>query len=110
VADWRATLAAAGKDDFVYADPPYVGRHSGYYNSWSVEEAERLAEAVRRLPCGYAVSMWQENAYRRNAHLRSAWKGLPVRAFSHFYHVGPTEALRNPMTEALVVKPDFVAG
>jgi DNA adenine methylase len=34
-ADFRQALACATKEDFVYADPPYAGRHVDYFNSWS---------------------------------------------------------------------------
>jgi DNA adenine methylase len=86
----------------VYCDPPYIGRHADYYNRWSDEEARALPDAIKALPCGYAVSMWQENKYRKNEHIQNEWSGCTVKSFSHFYHVGSTESLRNEMTEALI--------
>ena len=109
-ADWRETFSRVGARDFVYLDPPYIGRHTGYFGAWSAAEAEALAEAARRLPGGFAASMWMENIYRKNPHLESAWAGLSLRTFRHFYHVGATEALRNPMLEALLIKPGYLAG
>ena len=109
VADWKNTVAEARSDDFVYMDPPYIGRHTGYYNSWTLEEAEQLSETARELPCGFALSMWKENRYRKNAHLENRWSGLCTKTQSHFYHVGPTEALRNAVVEALIVKPGYAA-
>jgi DNA adenine methylase len=35
VADFKSTLAEAQEHDVVYADPPYLGRHVDYFNSWS---------------------------------------------------------------------------
>ena len=35
--DWRMTLAQAEVGDFTYVDPPYVGRHTGYFDLWSDE-------------------------------------------------------------------------
>jgi DNA adenine methylase len=104
--DWKKTLSEVRDEDFVYADPPYIGRYTDYYNGWSLEEAGRLAEAVRALPCGFAVSMWKENRYRKNGHLEAEWNGLCTKTYAHFYHVGPSELLRNPMIEALIVKPE----
>ncbi len=109
VAAWEQTLGETEEDDFVYADPPYIGRHGDYYNTWGAREARNLAAAVRCLPCGFAVSMWQENRYRVNSHVEEDFGGLEVRHFNHFYHLGATEALRNEMREALIIKPGFAA-
>ncbi len=105
VADWADTLGAAGAADFVYADPPYAGRHADYFNRWSDGEADRLAAALRGLAGGFACSMWLENRYRRNAALARWFAGFPLFTWEHFYHLGATETLRNAMREALVVSP-----
>ena len=107
VARWDEVLASAQPDDFVYLDPPYIGRHTDYYNSWDEAEAVRLASKAKVLCCGFALSMWLENRYRKNEHLAEYWSGLEFRVCSHFYHVGSTESLRNEMDEALVIKPGF---
>jgi DNA adenine methylase len=106
-AHWEETLLEARLGDFVYLDPPYIGRHTDYYNSWDEADAERLAEAVKGLPCGYALSMWLENKHRRNRHIERCWSGVERRVCSHFYHVGSTEDRRSEMDEALLIKPGF---
>lgn len=103
VADWKETLKQAKDNDFVYLDPPYIGRHTGYYNSWEEKDAIDLAETAKKLPCGFALSMWLENKYRKNDHIKNYWEGLEIRTFAHFYHVGASEDLRNEMQEALVL-------
>lgn len=107
VQGWRETLGKAKGNDFVYLDPPYVGRHTDYYNQWDDEEAIALAEETQKLSCGFALSMWLENKYRKNDHLEDHWSGLTIKEFDHFYHVGSSESLRNKMTEALVLKDGF---
>ena len=107
-ADWRDTLAQATEDDFVYADPPYAGRHTDYFSNWNEEEEAQLLFELRRLPCGFALSTWKENKYRRNPRLPFDIADVVIRTTEHFYHVGPTERLRNPMTEALILKRDSV--
>lgn len=109
IGDWRDCLADLQKEDFVYLDPPYIGRHVDYYNLWSEQDAIDLAKAVQALPCGFALSMWKENRYRENDHIARFWQDTVERTTDHFYHVGPTEDLRNAMTEALLIKEAYAA-
>ena len=83
-----------------------IGRHTDYFAKWDEKEAEDLAKTVQSLPCGYALSMWKENKYRKNEHL-ALWENTMERTFLHFYHVGSTEDLRNAMVEALLIKRGF---
>ena len=103
-ADFRQTLALATESDFVYADPPYAGRHVDYYNSWSEEDERELVAALKALPCRFVLSTWYQNKYRTNSSVQSEWSAgaFTVNQVEHFYHVGPTEGHRNAMTEALI--------
>ena len=103
--DWRETLSTVTRQDFVYVDPPYIGRHTDYYNGWTDEDADELAGCLRQLPCGFACSMWKGNKYRENPHLRKWFADYPTVTYAHFYHVGSHQTLRNAMEEAIVVKP-----
>jgi DNA adenine methylase len=105
--DWRKCLQEAQPSDFVYLDPPYIGRSVDYYNLWTQKDADELAEITQSLPCGFALSMWKENKYRKNDHIDKKWGGNVIRTLNHFYHVGSTESLRNEMIEALVIKKGF---
>ncbi len=107
ITTWDKLLSEAQPDDFVYMDPPYIGRHTDYYNSWDSAEAKRLAVNARNLPCGFALSMWLQNRHRQNEHIADCWSGLENRVCGHFYHIGSTEALRGEMDEALIVKPGY---
>ncbi len=107
VAPWEETLSVCRDGDFAYIDPPYIGRHTDYYNTWDDDQAMRLAEVTQQLPGGYAVSMWLENVHRKNEHIADAWAGAEMRVCTHYYHVGASEDLRNEMEEALLIKPGF---
>ena len=103
-ADFRTTLGKAVPGDIVYADPPYAGRHVDYFNSWSEQDENDLAELLKRLPCKFILSTWHSNEFRTNLLLERNWTGPRFQLLTrqHFYHVGSTEDLRHPMTEALV--------
>ena len=101
--DWKVLLGKATEDDFVYCDPPYIGRHTDYFNSWADQDAQFLEARLKQLPCPFLYSMWSENKYRRNDRLYSEFSDYRIKEFSHFYHLGSTESLRNKMTEALVI-------
>lgn len=105
--DWRDSLAQATENDFVYADPPYAGRHTDYFNKWNAQQEMELLQRLRQLPCGFAFSTWKENKYRRNPLLPNGVPDVTIRTTEHFYHIGPTEKLRNSMTEALVLKKGY---
>ncbi|HEX7379769.1 MAG TPA: Dam family site-specific DNA-(adenine-N6)-methyltransferase [Pirellulales bacterium] len=104
VSDYRKSLASATQDDFVYADPPYIGRHVDYFNSWSQRDEDDLVVALKGLPCRFVLSTWYRNKYRANANIERDWstERFTINTVEHFYHVGPSEDLRNSMTEALV--------
>ncbi len=106
VADWRDTLASTTAGDFVYADPPYAGRHTDYYDRWRDGDGDDLAAALHGLPCGFACSMWLENRYRRNDDVARWFPGYPTFTWDHFYHLGASETLRNAMMEGLIVTPE----
>lgn len=106
--DWREIIQLSTEDDFIYLDPPYIGRHTGYVDQWEESDAEELAEMTKKSKAGFALSMWLSNKYRTNEHIEECWKGLPVRSFEHFYHVGSKESLRNKIDEGLVVHPDYI--
>jgi DNA adenine methylase len=104
VTDFRVTLVEAMEDDFVYADPPYAGRHVDYFNTWTEKDEEDLASLLARLPCRFILSTWHSNEFRANSLIKKNWSSDRFHIFTraHYYHVGATEDLRHPMIEALI--------
>lgn len=101
--DWHDIMALPKKGDCVYLDPPYIGRDTNYVGEWPEAEAEALAAAAHDLESRVLLSMWKENKYRRNEHIDKCWADFEVHEFSHYYHIGSKESLRNAMTEALLI-------
>ncbi len=106
VQSFEQTIEAAAPGDFIYADPPYVGRHVDYFDSWDEERELRLFRLLRHTPAQFVLSTWEENIYRRNAYVDELWGVFPRVTQSHFYHVGGSETNRNAMTEALIMNFD----
>ena len=104
VADFRESLATAKVGDLVYADPPYAGRHTDYFNGWSDQDEENLAELLANLPCKFILSTWHSNEFRTNVQVQKNWASDNFHVFTkaHYYHVGAAEELRHPMLEALI--------
>ncbi len=101
--DWKTTLSMATQSDFIYADPPYAGRHADYYNQWKEKDAAQLANALRQAPCQFLLSSWVQNQFRRNDSLLDWFQDYQIATFSHYYHLGATERLRHEMQEGLVI-------
>jgi DNA adenine methylase len=114
--DFRNTLEQAETGDFVYADPPYAGRHVDYFNSWSDEDEAALASRLSIVPCDFILSTWNSNEFRTNTAIDRVWNrsDFHILKREHFYHVGSSEDLRHPMIEALIsnfpmtAEPDIV--
>jgi DNA adenine methylase len=102
--DFKQTLESAMPGDLVYADPPYAGRHVDYFNSWSDSNEIELEGHLKQLPCGFILSTWHSNEFRKNALIDQNWNDprFHIVLREHFYHVGSSENLRHPMIEALI--------
>ena len=72
--DFEATVMSASDEDIVYCDPPYIGRHVDYYNSWNEEHEIRLNEILDKSDGRFILSTWHSNDYRANEYLKGALK------------------------------------
>ena len=101
--DFRETLRDLDTTSLVYADPPYLGRHVDYFNTWTEQDETDLAACLKALSCRFILSTWHSNEFRDNLFIR-LWSEprFHIVTREHFYHVGSTEDLRHPMIEALI--------
>lgn len=100
--DFKVTLQQANDGDFIYCDPPYVGRHVDYYDSWDEQSERFLYGELKDTRARFMLSTWHSNQHRENEFLQTLWSEFTISTWEHFYHVGAREINRKPMLEALV--------
>lgn len=100
---FEKTISMAGPNDFIYCDPPYIGRHVDYYDSWDEELEFALSHALAQSDAKFMVSTWDHNSYRKNEYLDTIWAFCHKVTHDHFYHVGAKITNRNAITEALLM-------
>ncbi len=59
--DFKTTLAELQPTDLVYSDPPYIGRHVDYFDSWSEAEEVELNHGLISSEAKYILSTWLSN-------------------------------------------------
>lgn len=91
------------KKAFIYCDPPYIGRHVDYYDSWDEESEIRLKKCLVDSGHLFMLSTWDYNDYRKNEYIDSVWGFCNKINKEHYYHVGAKESNRNSMMEALLM-------
>ena len=103
--DFRETIAQVDylKQAFIYCDPPYIGRHVDYYNSWSIEDECTLCDMLKSSRKFFMVSTWLQNKFRVNSFVEDIWKFCYKETQKHFYHIGAKEINRNSIIEAVLM-------
>jgi DNA adenine methylase len=100
---FAATMASASKEDLIYCDPPYIGRHADYYNQWDAACERQLFDNLSKIDARFILSTWHHTQFRKNDFIDSLWSTYKVITREHFYHVGGREQNRNAVVEALVM-------
>ena len=99
---FEKTIALATDNSFIYCDPPYIGRHVDYYDSWDESKEQILSQCLWKSNVKFMVSTWVGNQYRNNPYIKKIWGGCNKITREHFYFVGAKELNRQSMTEALL--------
>lgn len=100
--DYSVTIAEASTCDLLYCDPPYIDRHTDYFNGWNEAQETNLAKLLADTEARFILSTWHGNKFRTNQFIDTIWARYNILTREHFYHVGAKEDNRNPMLEALV--------
>lgn len=101
--DFRKTIIEANQDDVIYCDPPYIGRHTNYFDVWTEKDEYDLYKLLSQFKGKFILSTWYKNKYRENEFIKKFWSKFNIITRNHFYHVGGREINRNPMIEALIL-------
>jgi DNA adenine methylase len=99
---FEKTIAMADAYSFIYCDPPYLGRHVDYYDSWDESQELNLLNCLNAAQAKYMVSTWDYNRYRKNPYIEKIWHMCNKINKEHFYFVGAKENNRNKIMEALL--------
>ena len=93
--DFSQTISLAKDSDLIYCDPPYIDRHTDYYNGWNQDNEKALKKALKLTKAKFILSTWHSNDYRENKFIDIVW------------NVGAKEKNRNPILEAVITNFDF---
>ncbi|MCO5250379.1 MAG: Dam family site-specific DNA-(adenine-N6)-methyltransferase [Candidatus Kapabacteria bacterium] len=99
-------IPLATKDDVIYCDPPYYGRHVDYYNGWTEQDEELLFKLLTETKAKFILSTWHHNDWRENEMINKFWSNFNIVTKDHFYHNGPNIENRRTVVEALVCNFD----
>lgn len=107
---FEVAISQVNDNCFVYCDPPYIGRHVDYYDSWDEKKEKLLRDKLIEADAKYMLSTWDKNKYRENEYIDKIWGDCNKFNQEHFYYVGAKEGNRNSMLEALLVnyEPTFL--
>lgn len=105
--DFEETIRMGTSSDIIYCDPPYIGRHTDYFNGWNDAHEKRLFKSLSGSPAKFILSTWHHNDFRANEYIDLLWNDFHILTREHFYHVGANENNRNPMIEAIVTNLDL---
>ena len=105
---FSTTITSVCEDAFIYCDPPYIGRHVDYYDSWDEDSEKILCGLLKESGAKFMLSTWDCNKYRSNGYINTLWKFCHKISCEHFYHIGAKENNRHSITEALLTnyKPE----
>ena len=99
------TISMANENSFVYCDPPYIGRHVDYYDSWDENSELLLYKALNENNINFMLSTWDHNSYRKNEYIEKIWASCHKITQNHYYFVIPVKtgaegnADRRPRTQ-----------
>ena len=111
--DFEKTFSMLTEDDFLYCDPPYIGRHTDYFNQWTEKNELKLFELLTKTSSNFILSTWKGNEFRENKYIELYSRQFYLHTQEHYYHIGGAIDNRHPIEEALFLNykiPQINAG
>lgn len=108
--DFEKTFSMLTPEDFLYCDPPYIDRHTDYFNQWTEKNELKLLELLTQTSSNFILSTWKGNEFRENKYIESYRNHFHLHTQEHYYHIGGTIDNRHPIEEALFVNYSVVNG
>ncbi len=99
---FEKTITMAKETDFIYCDPPYIGRNVDYYDRWDDQLERALHDLLYKSKAKFMLSTWDHTDYRSNEYLQSIWFDCEKTTHDHFYFIGAKEVNRKTVVEALL--------
>lgn len=100
-ADFRKVTDFIEEGDILYADPPYMGRNTCYYNEWSEEDENDLHAILSSANFHFLLSTWHSDRKRINPCIEK-YRNFQIMTRDHYYFIGPKEENRFSVSEALI--------
>lgn len=97
-------------DDIIYYyDPPYIERHSTYFDAWTNEKNDILFRKISKLNYNFILSNWLSNKFRTNEYIVKYFnnENFIIKKIEHFYHVGGKESNRHSIIECIITKKEY---
>lgn len=104
--DWKTFSGDVRPGDYVYLDPPYSSRDTGYFTSWDTGEDLKLLPFMATSTCPVMLSTWKGDESKENPFFKNVIDRVPdvrVVEIEHKYQIGQTEESRNSVVEALLI-------
>ena len=107
--DWKEIKdARIQENDYIYMDPPYSNRDTGYFTKWDYDDDDKIIDFMASAGCPVMLSTWKRDAIKENPFYNKIMERdmmLTVKTFKHVYQIGQTGETRNFVEEALIIKP-----
>ena len=81
---FEEAVASCGETALIYCDPPYIGRHVDYFDSWNEDLERALCQTLRQTSARFMLSTWDHNDCRTNEYIEEMWGFCQKVTHTHF--------------------------